>query len=248
MMSRYRKLFLLIVSVVLLALAPAAALAGTASAAAPAHVETALAEAALAETALAETALALPPLPEWPIVGPLLQRLGLVAPPQPVEVTPDPSLPEYRIVDFEDLERLEGVEDGERIRIIVAEADLNRMIEAAIESGAQGEASVVVGLNAGTMDVDIKADTSVLEQGGLNVPRQLQGDLDLVTTLHIQTSQCVPEVAITRLRLNRLGLGLRPIAQRALNTSLPEIWPADLCLERVILTSGEVAVEGYRGS
>ncbi|MGC9521293.1 MAG: hypothetical protein ACP5HG_05355 [Anaerolineae bacterium] len=231
MTHRHRILTLLIVSVVLLSLTPARAAASVSGA-----------------PALAANTHALPPLPEWPIVGPLLQRLGVVAPPPPVEVTPDPTLPEYRITDFEDLEQLEEIEEGERVRIVVTEADLNRMIAAAIEAEMSGEASAAVGFDTGEMVVDVSADASVLEQSGLDIPRQFRGDLDLSATLRIQASQCMPEVAITRLRLNRWGLGLRPIAQRALDTSLPEIWPGDLCVERVILSQDEAAVEGFRGS
>ncbi|MGC9468563.1 MAG: hypothetical protein ACP5HS_08225 [Anaerolineae bacterium] len=187
----------------------------------------------------------LPPLPEWPIVGPILRRLGLAT--QPVEIlTPDPSLPEYRIRTPEDIKSLEEIEPGERVRIVASDKDLNRMIQDALEAQEMRETSMILDFDTGTLQVEAKADESLVTKTGMDVPRQLRGDLDLSTKLTLSASDCVPTVRVERIHLNRWALGLRPIAQRMINARLPEVWPDTICVERVLLMPGEAAVEGYR--
>ena len=66
------------------------------------------------------TARDLPPLPDWPVVGPVLRFLGIGGETPETTMpsaTPDPSLPEYTIETIEDFAQLREVEDGQRVRI-----------------------------------------------------------------------------------------------------------------------------------
>ena len=66
----------------------------------------------------------LPPLPEWPIIGPVLRFLGIIQEPAPeVLPTPDPSLPEFRIASLEDIDQLRDIETNKRVRVIATDTD-----------------------------------------------------------------------------------------------------------------------------
>jgi hypothetical protein len=187
----------------------------------------------------------LPPLPEWPIVGPLLQRLGVVEPEAPPPPTPSPDLPEYRIADFEDLDTLEEVEAGERVRLIATDEDLNRMIAELLRQNVDGEASARLDFDVNQVTVNVQADEGVLEQSGTELPRQVRGDLNVTATVNVMAGNCRVYVEFKKVRVNRWSFGLRPVVERAINTRIPEIWPEELCVENMLFWEGEAAVEGY---
>jgi hypothetical protein len=67
----------------------------------------------------------------------------------------------------------------------------------------------------------------------------------MTATLNVIGGSCRVYVEFKKIRVNRWSFGLRPVAERAINSRIPEIWPNDLCVERVLFWDGEAAVEGY---
>jgi hypothetical protein len=191
----------------------------------------------------------LPPLPEWPIIGPVLRFLGITKEkPEPVsaEPTPDPNLPEYRIETAGDLEQLQDIEDGQRVRINATEEALNAIVKETLKANTSDQASLVMTINDGTVDLAIEADTDFIKETGQNIPGLNADTVSIDATLDVDANQCVPFINITSMDVNNWGFGLRSVAQRTLNTQISEVWPDNLCLEAVFLTPGQVSIEGYR--
>ncbi len=211
----------------------------TAATVAPAAAQEPAASAAL-------TQYWLPPLPEWPIIGPVLRSLGLVEAAQETLPVPDPARPEYRIRDFEDLDALDQIEEGRRVRFIAADEDLNRMIREILDENIGREATMTLRFEAHRLGVAIQADDALLDEAGVELPTRIRGNLDLAATLRLTSEDCVPRVAFEEIRLNRWSFGLRFIAQRLINARMPEMWPSTICVEQILLLPGEAAVEGYR--
>jgi hypothetical protein len=182
---------------------------------------------------------------EWPIIGPLLQWLG-VASPATETPTPTPGLTEYRVTSYDDIGALQEIPSGERVRIIVSETDLNAIVLDLVSRSVEGKAEMNFGMEPNLLNVRMTADQSLLEQAADYMPRQIRGDLDLDGAFRLGASQCVPRVTVERLRLNGWSFGLRLLAQGPINTRIREFWTDDICVERVLLMQGEAAVEGYR--
>ena len=190
----------------------------------------------------------LPPLPEWPIIGPVLRFLGLVQEAAPeVLPTPDPSLPEYRITSLEDIDQLHDIEANERVRIIVTDTDLNQMIRDLLsESGYSEDAGLKVTFDGPMITADAFADATIIERTGVDVPAALRTNFDVLATFTVEAGNCSVTVTFEEVKANRWGFGLRPAANRLINEQIPKFWPDELCVESVIVMDGEAAVEGYR--
>jgi hypothetical protein len=199
----------------------------------------------IASAAQAEPLL-LPPLPEWPIIGPLLLRLGVIDEPVHTAPEPDPSLPEYRISNLGDLDQLESVEAGKRIRVIVSEGDANRMAQELLASQAGDEASFSVDFAPLVASVAMTIDASAVRRLGINLPAIVRGNLSAITEFGADGANCFPIVDFQRLSVNGWSIGLLGFAQRLVDDRIAEIWPAEICVERILLMDGEAAVEGYR--
>lgn len=192
------------------------------------------------------TAYTLPPIPEWPIIGPVLKWLGVASTTPEEAPTLTPGLPEYRITTYADIQALDEIAAGERVRIIASESDLNAMILEAISANVRGDASVTLDFEPGVASVTIRADESLLEGMADDLPRQIRGDLNLTGSFGFEASACALRVEVKKINLNRWSFGLRPLAQRTINTRIPDLWPQEICIERILLMQDEAAVEGYR--
>ena len=182
---------------------------------------------------------------EWPIIGPLLQWLG-VASPAAETSTPTPGLTEYRVTSLDDVDALREIPYGESVRIIISETDLNAIVGDLVAGSIEGKAAMNFGVEPNLLNVRITADQSLLEQAADYMPRQIRGDLDLTGAFRVGASQCTPRVTVERLQVNGWSFGLRLLAQGPINTRIREFWTDDICVERVLLMEGEAAVEGYR--
>lgn len=195
---------------------------------------------------------ALPPLPEWPIIGPILRMLGVSAaePEQAAMPTPDPNLPEYRITSFEDMKAIDEIEPNERVRVIAADTDLNRMIvEVLQEADIVEDASLTLDFEPNLMDVDLRASGTLLDQIELpiEIPALLWGrNINATAAMDIEAVNCRINLNFKKVEVNNWSLGLRPLATRTINERIPDLWASDLCVEAVYLMAGEAAVEGYR--
>ncbi|HHE73445.1 MAG TPA: hypothetical protein ENL34_14320 [Chloroflexi bacterium] len=193
----------------------------------------------------AQETTGLPPLPQWPIIGPLLRMLGLIKPATPApppRPTPDPTLPEYHITTLEDLRELQELEEGEKVRVVLAEEDTNEMIAQILKQ----QATASLSFEQGYVMVQAFVDQSLLKQMGVDLPDLGDGELEIRITLTIQTSDCQPVITLNKVEVNGWSMGLRSVAQRALDDRLPHLWPTEACLEAVFLTPGQLAIEGYR--
>jgi hypothetical protein len=191
---------------------------------------------------------ALPPIPEWPIIGPILKMLGVVPEQPPAEIlpTPDASLPEYRISTLDDLSRLQDIEPGTRVRVVASDTDLNQIAKQVLAEKVGGDASAHVSFGTNLVAVKATGSADLAKQLGFDVPSLVRGTLNVSTTLTLSAANCRTVVNVKTLSVNGWSAGLRGLAQRTLNSQVPGMWPTDICVEQVIVTPGEIAVEGYR--
>jgi hypothetical protein len=201
---------------------------------------------AAAQTAATSVAQQLPPLPEWPIIGPILRMIGVAEPvPQPAPI-PDPNLPEFRISSWDDLDALDQIEPGTRVRVIASDSDVNRMAQEAIRESADDDLSFRITFEPNETTIEASADASLLRRVGIRVPALIRGTLRVKAVGGVTAAVCRPTPVIRSLQVNGWGIGLRAMAQRAVDTQLEDAWPDELCIERILLMEGEAAVEGYR--
>jgi len=203
-----------------------------------------LAVTALPAYAATDTA-GLPPIPEWPIIGPVLRWLGIVPEPEaPVPVaTPDPDLPEYRISSAADLKKLwTEVPRGEMVRVVVTDDVLNDIARKAIEDREEvSSATVHFGAELSTMQVQIAR--ALLEKAGVEIPikdEQITAEADI--TFGVES--CHPVLSVENLQVNSRKIKAGSIAERAANRIIAENWPAGACITQIIVLPGEIAVEG----
>ncbi len=183
----------------------------------------------------------------WPIIGPVLRFLGILQEATPeVRPAPDPSLPEYRITSLEDIDPLRDIETYKRVRIVVAEADLNQMIRNLLsEAGYSEDASLKVAFDDPMITADAYAGTTIIERIGVDIPTSLRRNFDILATFTVEAGNCSLTVAFEKVKVNRWTFGLRPVANRLVNEQIPKFWPEEFCAESVIVTDGEAGVEGY---
>ncbi len=198
----------------------------------------------------AETAI--PPIPEWPIIGPVLRWLGLgdeeapvaEVPPPP---TPDPNVPRYDVETLDDVWALQELPANAPVRVVATDAALNAIVQAQI-AGTPGVRSFVMRFDEDSTTARIVVARSLLEQNGLMIPDIIGGDqLSGGATVELAAEACRLEVAVKEVRINGQRIGLRRLAQDEINAWIDEE-PAfdDICVEQVTIVPGEITVEGYR--
>ncbi len=188
----------------------------------------------------------LPPLPEWPVIGPLLTRLGVIEETKKPAPVPDPAIPEIRITTFDDLRQLDSVAAGDRIRVIASEADINRMAQELLAQQAGERATFQVDIAPNLAKLDATADASLVKSFGVDLPGIVRGSLRGHAALGADATNCLPIIDFKRLKVNGWSIGLSAIAQRTADNLIGDFWPAEICVERILLMDGEAAVEGYR--
>ncbi|GEM_PF-556035 len=195
----------------------------------------------------------LPPLPEWPIIGPILRWLGL-APASPApEPAPLPDLPpgviEYTPEGIEDLITLwEQMANGETVRVTLSEATLQAMVDRWIEP-LPGITDPSITFDEGKIRLEGTVATSEMEEYlGFQVPDFLaQDDLTVVLVLSAQAVDCRPQLTLEAVRVNGKGWPVKGLVQEQLNQQLDTLWPqAHLCIEAIHITDDALIVEGHR--
>ncbi len=191
----------------------------------------------------------LPPLPEWPIIGPLLKWLGLVES-EPAEVTEPPEdleLPQYPIETLDDLLALQDLESNVRVRVTATDTALTTIVQDALaENNVEGIQNFKLTFTPGTATVYVEVDPAVLENVNFDLPINLKDTLKLEGVVNLGAAGCQATVTIKKVSINNWSIGLRGIAQRWIDEQLPGVWPGAVCVERITLKSGEIAVVGYR--
>ncbi|MEJ5308469.1 MAG: hypothetical protein WHX52_01740 [Anaerolineae bacterium] len=195
----------------------------------------------------ASNATALPPLPEWPIIGPILQWLGVVEP-EPVEVVEpaeDLELPQYPIETLDDLRALQDLGSGERVRVTATDTALTAIAQEAL-GNVKGIQNLSLTFTPGQAAIYVEVDPSVLEEANLDLPINLKNTLKLEGLVELEASGCRATVIIKKVSINKWSIGLKGLVQRWIDEELPGQWPSEVCVERITLKSGEIAVVGYR--
>lgn len=194
---------------------------------------------------------ALPPLPQWPVIGPLLRWLGLAPRPKPTPTPPPtPTMPEYQLSQLSDWPTLaRALKAGERVRVYATATDIQAAVETYLNSKAaqrHGVHSATVTLGENTIQVQGTIDRATLEKAGLTLPL-LTGD-----TVHVAAkgtpgaANCQLTITLQEVRVNDQALPLLKVASRLLNEALAREWPAEACVESVQVTAERVTVTGYR--
>jgi len=195
----------------------------------------------------ASSATALPPLPEWPIIGPILQWLGVVEP-EPaeiVELPEDLDLPQYSIETLDDILALQDLESGEHMRVTATDTALTAIAREAL-GNVKGIQNLALTFTPGKAAVYVEVDPSVLEEANLDLPVNLKNTIKLEGVVSLGALGCRATVVIEKVSINNWSLGLKGLVQRWVNDELPGLWPSEVCVERVTLKSGEIAIVGYR--
>jgi hypothetical protein len=193
----------------------------------------------------------LPPLPEWPVLGPVLRFFGVTSSePEPTSepiATPDPDLPTYRPATFEEgWELWQTLESGERVRVEVAETDVDRAIQEEIATLPEVlDAGVTFG--EGNITASATIDRGLLEEISVDLPFLPRSDLlEGEVVVQLEAASCRLNVDVVSATLNERSFLLRYSTERAFNTLLNEYWPDQGCLERIVVDSGTLTVEGYK--
>jgi len=196
----------------------------------------------------ASNATALPPLPEWPIIGPILQWLGVVEP-EPVEIVELPedlNLPQYPIETLDDLLALRDLASDERVRVTATDTALTTIAREAVDKYTKGVQNLNLTFTPDKASVYVEVDPSILEEANLDLPINFKNTLKLEGVVSFGASNCQATVTIEKVSINKWSIGMKGVVQKWLNEQLPGLWPSEICVERVTLKSGEIAVVGYR--
>ncbi len=197
---------------------------------------------ALLLTPLQPTVAHIPPVPEWPVIGPLLVKLGLV---EPVRY-PDPTLQEYRVTTMEELESLgDRVPAGERVRIIVAETLAQSLVEEALDKVELFQ-SFSFDFTERGMLLTVEIERAALERQGARIPPFIKGTrFTIGARVLFYAQDGYPQVKIRNVRVNNMPLPLGGLVQDRLNELARDEWPDWVTLEAVFMSDTEVAIEGY---
>lgn len=195
-----------------------------------------------------KTEAALPPLPEWPIIGPIIrfiQRLIKKEPAVP-EATPEPNLPEITIETLDDILALRDLESDKRVRIIATDAALTSIVEDAAGDDVGDLFSLTMTFEEGYASLEGELDGSVLENIDADVPINLDQDLYAEATLSFSATNCRAIVNVDYVSVNDWSIGLRGVAQEYINSQLPGLWPSEVCVEHIAVEPGVIKIVGYR--
>jgi hypothetical protein len=196
----------------------------------------------------APSAATLPPLPEWPIIGPILQWLGIVEP-TPVEIVEpaeDFDLPQYTIETLDDILALQDLAVEERVRVTATDTALTAIAQEALGENVEGIRTFNLTFAPGKATVYLEVDPVVLTEANFDLPIKFRNTIKLEGTVELAASGCQVVVTIDKASINKWSIGLRGTVQSWINDQLPGSWPSEVCVERVTVKSGEIAVVGYR--
>lgn len=188
---------------------------------------------------------ALPPLPKWPIIGPVLRWLGVVEeePAVPEALAPPRDIPEYTVETLDDIKALRDIETNTSIRIIATDDILNIIAAEAIAD--------IDGLNTATIAFDqdlvsgyAQLDRAILSSAGIDFPLARGQTLGLSVEAALSASDCRVSVSLSKFKINRIGVAM--ILGGQINQIIQDNWPEEVCVESVSVKPGEIIIEGYR--
>ena len=190
----------------------------------------------------------LPPLPEWPVIGPVLRWLGVAeAEPEPEpDVTveaPLRDIPEYTIKSLDDVETLRALGNNESVRIIATDDTLNALAAEA-SADIEGLTTATVTFDQDLVSVYVQLDRTILSSAGIDFPLVRGQTLELTAEAALSASNCRVAVSLSKFRINRIGVAM--ILGGQINQIIQDNWPEQACVEDISVKPGEIIVEGYR--
>lgn len=197
-------------------------------------------------TAAREIAPDLPPPPDWPIIGTILRWLGFEEM-QETDLEFNPNYPEYRLTTVDDARALwENLPPKEGIRVILSQDDANAQLLALVGEIGLLKATEVT-FKAGSIIISAAVERSALERRGVELPffvlgESISGEIEFA----IGSTDCRPTLTVRKVRIGAFGVPLRGWVQSEINKNLEQTWLPQVCIERVFLMPGELAIEGYR--
>lgn len=196
----------------------------------------------------APQATALPPLPEWPVIGPILKWLGIVeeAPAEIVEMPEDLDLPHYPIETLDDILALQDLEVEERVRITATDTALTTITRDLLDEHTTGIHNFSLTFAPGEATGYVEVDPVVLKDADFDLPVNFKNPIKLEGVVSLGASGCRATIIVEKVSVNKWSIGMRGLVQRWIDEELPGMWPSEVCVERITLKSGEIAVVGYR--
>lgn len=191
----------------------------------------------------------LPPLPDWPIIGPVLKWLGIIKPetePLELEVIEEEILrdiPEYTIVTLDDVIELESIETETSVRVIASEETINTLI-AKNTAKISGLNHVTLTLEDDVIAGDVQFDHHLRQAVDIDFPLPEGSTLNITGRATLSVQECRVTADLEKLKINRISV-TRFVSQQ-LDQIIAENWPDDMCIESLTLTEDEIVVEGYR--
>ncbi len=188
----------------------------------------------------------LPPLPEWPVIGPILRWIGVVEEPEPdvnVMEAPLRDLPEYQIETWEDVEALQDIEAEQSVRIRAEAVTLNVLMAEALEDVSEVEAATVA-FAADTITLDVTLSRELLDRLDVEIPLVRKNRIQATATVVPEVAACQVTLTVQKLKVNNVGMAL--LLGSVVNEAIRKNWPAEICLESLSVKPGEIVMEGYR--
>jgi len=191
-----------------------------------------------------------PPLPGW--LQSILEWLGLVSTPTPAAppapaLTPTPALQEYRVTTLAQLEALpRQLTAGKRVRAWASSSDVQAIIADYLSSPVarkNGLQSGQVTLQDGFVQVSGSIERAFVEEQGIALP--FGGDvLQVAGQGTMQVADCQPVVQLQKVTVNGVGLPLAALLNQMLNDALRKEWPAQICLDSLMISAEKIVAEG----
>jgi hypothetical protein len=190
----------------------------------------------------------IPPLSQWPIIGPIIRFIQRIIKKEPAvpEATPEPNLPEITIETLDDILALRDLESNKRVRIIATDTALTTIVKESAGDDMADLFNLAVTFAEGYASLEGELDGSVLENIDADIPISLDQDLYAEATLSFSASECRAMVNVDYVSVNDWSIGLRSVAQEWLNSELPGIWPSEICVEHIAVEPGVIKIVGYR--
>ena len=192
----------------------------------------------------------LPPLPEWPIIGPIIRLIQRVikkdAEPVVPEATVEPDLPEIPIETKDDILAHRDLESNERVRITATDTALVNIINDALPNDFKDRIVPGVTFNKGNAIITADVDPSVLDGVDIDVPISLDEDIYAEATLSFGAAACRATVTVDYVAVNNWSIGLKKMVQEWIDSELPGLWPDEVCVEYIVVEPGTISVVGYR--
>ena len=192
----------------------------------------------------------IPPLREWPIIGPIVRIIERIVKkePEPVEseVALELDLREIPIETKDDIIALRDLEPNERVRITATDEALVNIINDALPTDLKDKVTPGITFSKGKVIFTADVDPAVLDTVDVDVPISLDDGVFAEATLSFGATACRATVDVEYIAVNNFSIGLKKLAQDFIDGELPNQWPDEICVEYIVIETGKINIVGYR--